>query len=136
MAFKLKGHSLPGIKQFNSTTKKDGRAASAAFQQKDVGFTPPGADSSHEFLHDKLKNKEEDFNMSKNDSTKVAMYREISNKLNNDLVNKLQEDINKMRDDDPKLPNMLRKLEEEIKIKNLSESIGGTVGGYEHYKGE
>ena len=136
MAFKLKGHSLPGIKQFNSTTKKDGRAASAAFQQKDVDFTLPGASQNQDFLEKKFKNVNEDFNMSKNDSTKVAMYREISNKLNTDLVNKLQEDINKMRDDDPRLPNMLRKLEEEIKIKNLSKSIEGTVGGYEHYKGE
>ena len=115
MAFKLKGHSLPGIKQFNSTAKKDGRAASAAFQQKDVGFTPPGPPQDSDFLEKKLKNVDEDFNMSKSDSTKVAMYREISNKLNNDLVDKLQE---------------------EIKIKNLSESIGGTVGGYEHYKGK
>ena len=33
MAFKMKGHTLPGIKQRKSTNKKDGRAASRAFQQ-------------------------------------------------------------------------------------------------------
>ena len=33
--FKMKGHSIPGIKGFKSTSKEDGRAASSAFQQTD-----------------------------------------------------------------------------------------------------
>ena len=31
----MKGHSIPGIKGFKSTSKEDGRAASSAFQQTD-----------------------------------------------------------------------------------------------------
>ena len=34
MAYKMKGHSFPGIKGFKSTSKADGRAASSAFQQE------------------------------------------------------------------------------------------------------
>ena len=34
MAFKMKGHALPGINQRKSSKMKDGRASSAAFQQK------------------------------------------------------------------------------------------------------
>jgi hypothetical protein len=32
--FKMKGHSIPGIKGFKGTSKEDGRAASSAFQIK------------------------------------------------------------------------------------------------------
>ena len=33
MAFKMKGHTLPGIKQLKSNDLDDGRSGSAAFQQ-------------------------------------------------------------------------------------------------------
>ena len=35
MAFKMKGHTLPGIKQLKSSNLDDGRSGSAAFQQSD-----------------------------------------------------------------------------------------------------
>ena len=35
MAFKMKGHTLPGIKQLKSNDLDDGRSGSAAFQQSD-----------------------------------------------------------------------------------------------------
>ena len=35
MAFKMKGHTLPGIKQLKSNDNEDGRSGSAAFQQSD-----------------------------------------------------------------------------------------------------
>ena len=35
MAFKMKGHTLPGIKQRKSNDLDDGRSGSAAFQQSD-----------------------------------------------------------------------------------------------------
>jgi len=35
--FKMKGHSIPGIKGFKSTSKEDGRAASSAFQAHEKG---------------------------------------------------------------------------------------------------
>lgn len=35
MAFKMKGHTLPGIKQLKSNNLDDGRSGSAAFQQSD-----------------------------------------------------------------------------------------------------
>ena len=35
MAFKMKGHTLPGIKQRPSAKKADGRAGSSAFQKKE-----------------------------------------------------------------------------------------------------
>ena len=38
--FKMKGHSIPGIKGFKSTSKEDGRDASSAFQQTD-DIIPP-----------------------------------------------------------------------------------------------
>lgn len=43
MAFKMKGHTLPGIKQLKSNDLDDGRSGSAAFQQSD----------DHEIVHDK-----------------------------------------------------------------------------------
>jgi len=47
MTFKMKGHELPGIKQFKSSKMKDGRAASSALQQTD--FPPRQADyETHE----------------------------------------------------------------------------------------
>jgi len=36
MAFKMKGHTLPGIKQLKSNDLDDGRSGSAAFQQSDA----------------------------------------------------------------------------------------------------
>ena len=35
MAFKMKGHALPGIKQLKSNDLDDGRSGSAAFEQSD-----------------------------------------------------------------------------------------------------
>lgn len=46
MAFKMKGHTLPGINQRGYKNMKDGRSTSAPFQQKDsekvVSSTSPG----------------------------------------------------------------------------------------------
>ena len=36
MTFKMKGHTLPGIKQLKSNDLEDGKAGSAAFQQSDI----------------------------------------------------------------------------------------------------
>ena len=38
--FKMKGHSIPGIKGFKSTAMPDGRAASSAFQMQEAGDSP------------------------------------------------------------------------------------------------
>ena len=38
--FKMKGHSIPGIKGFKDTTMPDGRAASSAFQMQEAGDSP------------------------------------------------------------------------------------------------
>lgn len=45
MAFKMKGHTLPGVKQLKSNDLDDGRSGSAAFQQSDP-FA--GSDSNKE----------------------------------------------------------------------------------------
>lgn len=42
MAFKMKGHTLPGIKQLKSNDLDDGRSGSAAFQQSDDPFAGDG----------------------------------------------------------------------------------------------
>jgi len=54
MTFKMKGHELPGIKQFKSSKMKDGRAASSAFQQTD--FPPRFADYETPEDFEKAKN--------------------------------------------------------------------------------
>ena len=38
MTFKMKGHTLPGIKQLKSNDNEDGRSGSAAFQQSNPLF--------------------------------------------------------------------------------------------------
>ena len=38
--FKMKGHSIPGIKGFKGTAMPDGRAASSAFQMQEAGDSP------------------------------------------------------------------------------------------------
>jgi hypothetical protein len=44
MAFKMKGHTLPGIKQLKSNDNEDGRSGSAAFQQSDDPFAGSSKD--------------------------------------------------------------------------------------------
>ena len=95
---------LPGIKVDKSTNKKDGRPASSAFQQA----------------------------KSEADSTKVHNYRKVSHDLNQDLVDKLQDDISKIDDKDPRKSKMLELLNKEIKIKNLSENTG-EIKGLDHF---
>ena len=46
MKYKMKGHALPGIKQFKSTKKQDGRAASSAFQAHESGHDDTGGPSA------------------------------------------------------------------------------------------
>ena len=46
MAYKMKGHSIPGIKGFKSNSKKDGRAASSAFQMKKSPLNQEGKDKA------------------------------------------------------------------------------------------
>ena len=56
MTFKMKGHTLPGIKQLKSNDLEDGKAGSAAFQQSDI-FGGSSKDNdiewkkAHEFEH-------------------------------------------------------------------------------------
>jgi len=52
--FKMKGHSIPGIKGFKSTSKEDGRAASSAFQQTDNIIPPPTLDDD-EFKYEAIE---------------------------------------------------------------------------------
>ena len=51
MAFKMKGHTLPGINQKGYNSAKDGKAKSAAFQHDD------GTEHSHETKMAKLENR-------------------------------------------------------------------------------
>ena len=51
MAFKMKGHALPGINQKGYNSAKDGKAKSAAFQHDD------GTEHSHEIKMAKLENR-------------------------------------------------------------------------------
>ena len=50
----MKGHSIPGIKGFKSTSKEDGRAASSAFQQTDNIIPPPTLDDD-EFKYEAIE---------------------------------------------------------------------------------
>ena len=50
----MKGHSIPGIKGFKSTSKEDGRDASSAFQQTDDIIPPPTLDDD-EFKYEAIE---------------------------------------------------------------------------------
>ena len=55
----MKGHSIPGIKGFKSTSKEDGRAASSAFQAHVEGHTdniiPPPTLDAEAFKYEAVK---------------------------------------------------------------------------------
>ena len=57
--FKMKGHSIPGIKGFKSTSKENGRAASSAFQQTDNIIPTPTLDAEV-FKYEAVKPAEEE----------------------------------------------------------------------------
>tara|TARA_R110000744_G_scaffold109968_1_gene207582 strand:- start:41 stop:430 length:390 start_codon:yes stop_codon:yes gene_type:complete len=55
----MKGHSIPGIKGFKSTSKENGRAASSAFQQTDNIIPTPTLDAEV-FKYEAVKPAEEE----------------------------------------------------------------------------